>query len=282
VKLAFRCFIYLLMLAVVTACAGLDSRLQNANTLALAHGFTRSLLDTGSFNIVTYQKIQRNNADITVYIEGDGYAFVDRVTVSTNPTPINAIGLKLAVTDKAENVVYIARPCMYLDLSNEPDCIADYWTTRRYAPAVIEAISKAIDAIMVASTATKIRLVGYSGGGTIATILAAERDDVLDLRTVAGNLDIAEFARYHKVTPLTGSLNPLDFATALVRVPQRHYVGTDDNIIVRSITESYLHKIRSVNPDLQCSFVEYLPGITHNKGWEKSWPTTDPAVITCK
>jgi len=278
---AFRCLVVLLILQ-LTACAGLDSRLQNVEVLASAHGFDHDVINAGSFNIVTYQKIQRNTADITVYIEGDGYAFVDRVTVSSNPTPINAIGLKLAVLDNAENIVYIARPCMYLDLSNEPDCVADYWTTRRYAPAVIEAISKAIDAIKVASAATKIRLVGYSGGGTIATILAAQRDDVLDLRTVAGNLDIAEFARYHKVTPLTGSLNPVDFSNVLTRIPQRHYIGSEDKVVVSQITGSYQQSLRRFDPELRCVERVEATGITHNTGWEYYWRTTDKAALHCR
>jgi len=275
-------YFYALLLLLLAGCASLDSRLHNAEALATAHGFTRDVVNTERFRIVTWQKLHKQNTAVTVYLEGDGYAFVDRVTVSSNPTPINAIGLKLAVLDNSDNLAYIARPCMYLDLTTEPHCEASYWTTRRYSPEVIQAISQAIDAIKTTVGADKIRLVGYSGGGTIAAILAAQRSDVLDLRTLAGNLDIEEFARYHKVTQLAGSLNPVDFATTLVHVPQRHYVGIDDNVIVRSITESYLRTLRSVNADIQCSFVEYLPAITHNKGWEGSWQTMDSAIVSCK
>lgn len=37
----------------------------------------------------------------------------------------------------------------------------------------------------------KHELIGYSGGGNIAAILAERRADVRSLRTVAGNLDVA-------------------------------------------------------------------------------------------
>jgi len=275
-------YFYALLLLLLTACASLDSRMHNAEVLATAHAFTREVINTERFRIVSYQKILKQDTAVTVYLEGDGYAFVDRVTVSSNPTPINAIGLKLAITDSDDNIAYIARPCMYLDLSTESHCEASYWTTRRYSAEVIQAISQAIDAIKITAGADKVRLVGYSGGGTIAAVLAAQRSDVLDLRTLAGNLDIEEFVRYHKVTALAGSLNPVDFAEALARIPQRHYAGSEDKVITATITGSYLNALRVFDPQLRCVERIEATAITHNTGWEDYWRAADKSVLDCR
>ena len=119
--------------------------------------------------------------------------------------------MKLAVIDSSPNVLYIARPCQYVPREENPNCQTDYWTFKRYAPEVLESINEVIEMYIKNNQLRGVRLVEYSGGGTLAAILAATRNDVIDLRTVAGNLDIDYFAQLHKASPLTGSLNRIDY-----------------------------------------------------------------------
>lgn len=94
------------------------------------------------------------------------------------------MGLKLAALDASPNVVYLARPCQYVW---SPLCSDIYWTDRRFAVEVVEAMSAAIDRLILPGQ--KLHLVGYSGSGAVAVLVAARRPDVVSLRTIAGNLD---------------------------------------------------------------------------------------------
>lgn len=117
----------------------------------------------------------------------------------------------------------------------------------------------------------QIRLVGYSGGAAIAAILAATRDDVSDLRSVAENLNIEMFVRQHRVTPLHGSFNPIDFANRLIDVPQLHFVAENDDIITPSVTHSYISHLMKYDADLKCIKVQAVSDTTHTTGWESHW-----------
>ena len=86
--------------------------------------------------------------------------------------------------------------------------------------------------------ARQLRLVGYSGGGTLAALLAARRADVCQLITVASNLDIERWASHHKVSPLWGSENPASYGAALQHLPQYHLIGGDDQVVPATIVLS--------------------------------------------
>ena len=55
---------------------------------------------------------------------------------------------------------------------------------------VVRVSKQAIDTLKQQFQSEEIVLVGYSGGGAIAALVAARRADVADLISVAGNLDI--------------------------------------------------------------------------------------------
>ena len=272
---------FVLVLLLLASCGSVSERVDHADKMASVAGFQKSVIDTDKFKLLAYHHFTQPGILASVYLEGDGNAFEGRNRVSQNPTPRNPLGLKLALLDGSKNVIYLSRPCQYIPISENPDCSFDYWTIRRSAPEVIRAMNQAIDMLKTRFRFTKIRLVGYSGGGTIAAILAAQREDVFDLRTVAGNLDITSFTKIHRVTPLTGSLNPVDFAENLIFIPQVHYIGTDDNIITSAVTDSYVSALREYDPGLACIQVQKIEGATHSKGWENAWEQYWKNEIKC-
>jgi pimeloyl-ACP methyl ester carboxylesterase len=93
--------------------------------------------------------------------------------------------------------------------------------------------------------ASQVRLVGYSGGGAIASIIASKRSDVALLVTVAGNLDHKWWTQFNEIDPLNGSLNPIDYSTALESVPQVHLTGDHDFVVPGSVLMSYLSKFKT-------------------------------------
>ena len=273
---------FTLLLFLFSGCSSVSERVEEAETLSMEHGFQKSVIKTKDFLLTTYIRFQQEGLPVSIYIEGDGYAYAGRHRVSSNPTPKNPIGLKLALVDTTPNVIYIARPCQYIQLKDDPNCHQDYWTTKRYSIEVMDATNEAINTLKNKLGFKKIRLIGYSGGGTVAAILATKRNDVIDLRTVAGNMDIDAFVRVHEVTPLVGSLNPVDFANTLVNIPQIHFVGEKDDIITPPITYSYIDAIREYDASLECVNVRQIKDVSHAKGWETMWQRYADEVVGCK
>lgn len=233
----------LLLAGLLSACAILPSpadRRALADRLAWAHGWQASQFATGSFDLVAYLPSQiKPHEVLTVYIEGDGLAWISSSQPSTDPTPLRTpTGLQLALKHPEGNAAYLARPCQYGDAEAQ-GCAVRYWTSARFAPEVIDAESKALDEIKARFQAKQLTLVGYSGGGAVAALLAARRSDVVRLITVAGNLDHVAWTQHHRIQPLIDSLNPADQRVALSKIPQWHFVGADDRVVPSLVADSF-------------------------------------------
>ena len=74
--------------------------------------FNKKIYTTSYFNIYSLEKIS-NEGKLIIYIEGDGVSWIDRFTISSNPTPNNPTAFKLALIDENDNVIYLARPCQF-------------------------------------------------------------------------------------------------------------------------------------------------------------------------
>ena len=127
----------------------------------------------------------------------------------------------------------------------------------------------------------RLQLVGYSGGGTVAALVAARRSDIQWLTTVAGNLDHAKWTELHELTPLSQSLNPADFANDLRDIPQLHLLGENDDNITIEVLDSYRKALNGAE-DLR---FEVVPDYTHKCCWEEVWPgvvcnLTDPLTAS--
>lgn len=255
-------------LMVLAGCSSfsVDERRENASKIAAVGNLAPLVLANRAFMLQGFWRLQEQPEYPTVYIEGDGLAFVSG-RPSFNPTPRNPVALRLAAVDQSADVIYLGRPCQYVDLKKESNCQSKYWTSHRYSKEVIETYGAILDNLKKQAGVGGYHLVGFSGGGAIATLLAASRDDILSLKTVAGNLDIVQHSNLHKVKQLHGSLNPADYARDLRHMPQRHLVGGKDDNVPSVIAESFVAK----QGDENCAFIRMVPNATHNKGWESVW-----------
>jgi len=182
---------------------------------------------------------------------------------SDDPTPTEPFALKLALAQLEGEVVYLARPCQF----NVTDrCAQKYWTHARFSIEVVSEMNLAMDKIKAQFSVQEIQLVGYSGGGAIAALLAARRKDVSSLVTVAGNLDHAAWTRLHRISPLTESLNPADEAHLLRKIPQLHLVGSEDRNIQPVIARSFTQQ-GGITP----SSISIIEGYDHRCCWEDNW-----------
>ena len=235
-------------------------RLQQAE----AAGFRRQLIEAGGFTLVAMLRVRDPHAPLRVYIEGDGRAWLDRYTVSDDPTPHRPLALQLAMADRAPNVAWLARPCQF-SLAQSPACEPAHWTDRRFAPEMVEAMGVALDHV-TQTAGGSLELVGYSGGAALAVALAARRSDVTLLVTVAGNLDTDAVNRFHRVALMPASLNPVTLAPQLAALPQRHLVGAADAVIPTGVATAFV-----AAGAMRCAEVIITAGVGHDAGWLDYW-----------
>ncbi len=251
------------------ACLGIKSSEQRralAGQLAAEAGFSASSLKTSEFRLQAFWRLTDSSSSIVhVYIEGDGYAWRSRRSLSEDPTPQDPVSLRLAIADPADNVIYLARPCMYQPAGH---CDSKWWSSHRYSQTVVENMSQAIDLLLSPRTSTSLRLTGYSGGGTLAALLAARRDDVKELVTVAANLDHRSWTSLHGVSELSESLNPVDDVQSLSKIPQIHYAGADDKTVPEEVQQAYMRRLADGAP----ARLKIMPGFDHDCCWVEAWP----------
>jgi len=273
-----RVALLLISVISVSACSSssIGNRLNTAKSIVDQTGLTPVMIKTKKFSLVSFQKIRSKEHELTLYIEGDGFAWIDRYTISNNPTPINPVGLKIAAVDASMNVVYLPRPCQYVNLEAETYCHNQYWTSHRFSNEVIQSYNQALDQLAKKYNVTGFHLVGFSGGGAVATLLSAHRSDVLSLRTVAGNLDHVALNKFRNVSQLTGSLNPASYANQLKKVPQIHYSGGDDEVVPSWVAVGFVRKVSS-----PCAKSKIISGVGHMDGWEQVWPRYASQIPTC-
>lgn len=263
-------FIFGLVSLVLVGCGSTNTffRHETAQRLAAPAWMVERQIPAGPFSLTAYERIRERGATANIYIEGDGQAWMSKTMKSMDPTPKNPVALHLATRDSSDNLIYLARPCQYTKTISGDRCDDAYWGKKRFAPEVLSAYVAALDNIKKHYNISGFNLVGYSGGGALVALLAAERDDVLSLRTVAGNLDHKAHSALHNVSMLDESLNPPTYAKHLRDVPQVHFVGENDEIVPVSISQSYMAALG----DDRCARVEIVSGATHDSKWVERWP----------
>jgi len=249
------------------ASGGGDARAQ-AYQLAKASGFHAVIIPAGPFHLLAFLRFSAPAKVLRVYIEGDGHAWDTIESASNDPTPWSPVALELAAADPAAAVAYLARPCQYVPPGTDVACTQSLWTDARYSPAVIASINQALDRLKALAGASRLALVGFSGGGAVAVLAGARRGDLSSIRTVAADLDTALWTQEHGVTPLYHSLNPLTAAPLLAAVPQVHFVGGADRIVDLRIVKSFAV---TVGPT-RCLDIVVVPGLEHGDAWRAQWP----------
>lgn len=245
-----------------------EARRERAEASALAEGWEDVRIEAGEFLLQSFVSANQDpSRPLTVYIEGDGFAWATPTRASLDPTPITPLALQLALQHEGGNVAYLGRPCQYIG-AQEMGCAQRYWTTARFAPQVVQSEAFALDQLKRLTGARDLVLVGYSGGGAIAALLAADRDDVSELITVAGNLGHKAWTSYQRIDPLAGSLDASDVAVKLANVRQTHFVGAGDTVMPPELARRLPVEIRGA----ENSNLRIIPNFDHRCCWAENWP----------
>lgn len=255
--------------ALITGCVNYTARLEGD---AHAAGRTTEIYTGGIYPVQAVLPKSVKGEVLRVYVEGDGHAWATARQASTDPTPHENLVANLAANDPG-GAVYLARPCQFV--SNE-HCNPKAWTDQRFSPQVIASMSSALDAIKLRYTGTRIELVGYSGGGAVALLLAAQRDDVVSVQTLAGNIAVTAWTQLQGLTQLSGSLDPVNYADKLKTIPQRHLVGDLDSVVPRAVSSAYLSSLGST----QCVEIATVHA-NHQDGWSAAWADYSRRPTSC-
>ncbi len=255
----------MLVLILVSGCASSTAdRYRTVEKEAATSGFTAIRFGTapplvGMLRAPKNLQTTSQTQILWVMIEGDGRAWLNMREPSRDPTPVDIVGWQLAQNISRAKVLYLARPCQFLSTTELQACSADDWTNARFSEKWVKRLDAAIDEAVRITNVRQVVVTGYSGGGVMAALIAARRNDVAMLITVAAPLDHASWTAHHRVSPLTGSLDVLPVREKLMRVPQVHVTGADDKVVPTFLMQDFL---RSYEQDAPAELVT-LPGIDH-------------------
>ncbi|NCB49722.1 MAG: alpha/beta fold hydrolase [Alphaproteobacteria bacterium] len=232
------------------------------HSFQLPSEFQKGTIQTSSFRIFYFEKqAQKEDSSlpIKVYIEGDGHAYTPMGYPSYDPTPHSSFMRDLALKDPSPHVLYLARPCQF---TKDSACNPKDWTTGRFSKKVLQSIKEALEQ---KTQNRPLILIGYSGGGAIACLLAVLYDDlsVKKIITLSGNLNHGLWTKTKKLLPLSDSLDVASYKKKLSSFPQHHYVGTKDKVIPPFLIQSVV---------LDSKNITYIKGAGHDSNFESIFP----------
>lgn len=208
-------------------------------------------IKTKIYTLASWQKITDKTQPIRIYIEGDGHAFNYAGLPTSNPTPKGTFLRKIAFNDPNPNVVYLARPCQYVQDSM---CSKIDWTTGRFSQKIVDSMSMAIKSV---ASNRKVILIGYSGGALLSGLVMTQNPqlNIQKWITIAGVLNHTKWTDVLHLPHLTQSMD-LD---ALPQVPQTHYIGDKDTIVPKELMQSIVPAKNLI----------LIHNATHDTGYEK-------------
>lgn len=246
----------------LTGCVSDQVRINRALDLA-KNANLESQIIPGNLPIqIFYQNHKSKHA--AIYLEGDGLVINKYGEAALNSTPTDPMALRLAVVDQRKiSKIVINRPYHYI---KDVNANQKYWTTARYSPEVIEAITNAIKTCQKQFGFETIEIVAYSGGAAVALLLTPSLPNITKITTFAGNLDHVSWTRYHETQPLYESLDPLKNKAVISKIPQVHFVGKSDDNTTVDLALGYQQKISSNN-------IKIMPiaGFSHDSNWPEIW-----------
>jgi hypothetical protein len=248
----------------VAACA---SPAQRFDQEAIRLGLQSEIYRVSAFVHTVYRRDKLRepmlSRSLHVYLGSDGTPMRGGGPAA-DPTPRNALALRLLALDP-EPAIYLGRPC-YHGLARSPGCSSKLWTTGRYSEGVVHSLEAVVRRFTAANGFARISWFGYSGGGTLAMLLAERFAETQSVLTVAANLDVEAWTQHHGYTPLSESLDPASRPPLPQGIVQQHYVGALDRVVPVEITAQAL--ALAGESDGLIVVADY----GHVCCWERIWP----------
>lgn len=278
------------VLAVLIATTGLlsacylptmDMKKQTTMRMAVPNGMFERAIEADPYNITVFERIRQKNTIANVYIEGGQIIWDDFIREREVATPTNPLALHMATRDKADNIVWLARPCQfsYAPKIDGSACTREEWANGRFSVTNLRAMNAALDNVKAKYGFTGFNLIGVQDGAGVAVHLAAARKDILSLRTVSGVLDtdVVKLEKHETFVDNTSN-NPGIHAAALAKLPQQHFIGQWADDVGPAMAQTF----RSHAGNSPCIRVSEVQGVTDEKGWVNRWPDLLKTPLDCK
>lgn len=201
------------------------------------------------------------NGALLIYYGGDGTPFVRPDAIASDPTPRRALTLEL-LAGGSQPAVYLGRPCYH---GLQDGCDPGLWTIGRYSEAVVASMAAATERLLNESGLDHVVLVGYSGGGALALLVAERLESVRAVVTIAANLDTDAWTRLHGYSPLETSVNPAAVAGTRGDLVHLHLTGSVDDNVPPSVQQS-------LRETLSAEAFRTVSGFDHRCCWVEEWP----------
>jgi pimeloyl-ACP methyl ester carboxylesterase len=181
---------------------------------------------------------QQTGEPLAIFIEGDGLAWTTGSQPAVDPTPRNIPMLHL-MRSSGMDAVYLGRPCYWVGMFDAP-CGPAYWTSHRFSTDVVAAMTYAVNDLRGEATRDVV-LVGHSGGGTLAILIGQRLPGNISVITFGAVLDHEAWTSRHRVSPLSGSLNPAALQHRSVNLSEMHVFASRDETVHIADNTRYLN-----------------------------------------
>jgi dienelactone hydrolase len=225
------------------ACALIQSPAERTHAIATEKGFRSVTMSDMRVRAFAKPAPRGGSRRVTIYVESDGAPWVAPDQPPQDPTPLKPLVLQMAGADPSNAVAYLGRPCQYLGAADLARCDPALWMKARFSEDAVTAMDQSVEQLKRFYSASEVNLVGYSGGGAMAALIAARRADVSCLVTLAAPLDTKAWTTAIGVSPLSLSLNPANFAEKLKNVRQTHFRGGKDRLVPPESTRGFLNRL---------------------------------------
>jgi len=231
----------------------------------LRRGYSVSTVRGRGFAHAVVVPAGQNSAPILwVFLEGDGQPLVDGGRrIARDPSPKIAMAFDLFTATSAPRA-YLGRPC-YFSHANDAGCDPSLWTSARYGKAAVASMAAALETLIRDNSTRRVILVGYSGGGTIAYLVAPRIPEVSAVITICGNLDIDAWTRTHGYPSLSQSDNPATAPPLDRRITQIAIAGGRDVNVPQSSLRAFLDRQQ---PQELWIYGDH----DHACCWRRDWP----------
>ena len=254
----------IILLIIAASLAGCATPAQRFAEAALELDFKAEIIASAQFQHQVYSSNPlMGRKTLHVYLDGDGTPWERNRWVAVDPTARNPLILRLMAQDK-QAAILLGRPCYY-GLNHSSECHNKYWTSHRYSKEVVDSMASVLNTWLTRYKFNDVVLIGYSGGGSIAMLMADKIKNLMKVVTVSANLNVTAWSQFHGYSALKESLNPADETKLNEQVEQFHFAGQDDDIVPAFIINEY--------SDSQKNAKYYeLAETDHSCCWEDKWP----------
>jgi pimeloyl-ACP methyl ester carboxylesterase len=257
----FSGYLVIIIALLLNGCA---TPAEHFTAVALAQGLAEETFTTPLFSHKIYQNQQvkqNTRPTLHVYLDGDGTPW-EHDWPADDPTSRNPMILELLVQDN-NPAILLGRPC-YHGLSIQAACESSLWTSKRYAQIVVDSLVTALNSWLQQHPFRQVTLIGYSGGGTLAVLMANRIKNLQTVVTLSANLDVAAWSRALGFDNLTQSLNPIEQQQLQPAIQQWHLAGGEDDVVPAFVIKAYADTQKNAHYRLYQSF-------DHGCCWVKAW-----------